>query len=259
MAIDTKDIQGRVAFISGASRGIGAGIATRAQELGMRLVLCSRTPPAIPEGEGVLSRSLDVRDAEGIEALAREAEERFGRIDLWINNAGVLEPVGPARDVDVAAFREHVDINLTGVLIGSQCYVQHLRRWRAEHASSGEDGGVLINMSSGASWNAYEGWAAYCASKAGVERLTEVIAKEEAETGLRAYSIAPGLVDTDMQTKVRAASAEVFPDVDKFLEFKAMDAFNSERYVANEFLAVAFDPARRPETVAIRLENEPKD
>jgi len=237
--------EGKVAFISGASRGVGAGLAERFSELGLRLVLCSRTPPVLASGEAVIAASLDVRDEKALDALIGEAEERFGAIDLWINNAGVLDPIQPIRDVSLEDFREHIDINLTGVFVGSRTYVRHLRRCRK--------GGVLINVSSGAAWNPYAGWGAYCAGKAGVERLTEVIAVEEAEIGLRAHSIAPGVIDTSMQSLIRASSAENFPDVERFQELKRSGNFNSARFVADEFLAIAFDPDRRPESVAVRL------
>ena len=163
---------GKVAFISGASRGIGAGMAEHFAAAGLRLVLCSRTPPALESNENVIARSLDARDEKAIEELVQLSEERFGGIDLWVNNAGVLDPIQPIRDVSLEAFREHIDINLTGVFVGSRAYIRHLRR-RGR-------GGVLINVSSGAAWNPYSGWGAYCAGKAGVERLTEVIALEEA-------------------------------------------------------------------------------
>ncbi len=241
-------LDGKVAFISGASRGIGAGMAERFAEAGLRLVLCSRTPPVLESGELVLARSLDARDEKGLEELVGLAEERFGGIDLWINNAGVLDPIQPIRDVALEDFREHIDINLTGVFVGSRAYIRHLRRL--------DRGGVLINMSSGAAWNPYAGWGAYCAGKAGVERLTEVIAIEEAEIGLRAHSIAPGVVDTAMQSRIRESTPEDFPDVERFRERKRDNAFNSARYVAERFLAIAFDPACRPDSVEVRLEDE---
>lgn len=241
-------LEGKVAFISGASRGIGAGLAEVFAEAGLRLVLCSRTPPVFESGENVLARALDVRDEKGLDELVGLAEERFGAIDLWINNAGVLDPIQPIRNVSIDDFREHIDINLTGVFVGSRAYIRHLRRL--------ERGGVLINVSSGAAWSPYAGWGAYCAGKAGVERLTEVLAIEESEIGLRAYSIAPGVVDTEMQTRIRASAPEDFPDVERFHERKRDNAFNRARYVAEEFLAIAFDPARRPETVEVRLEDE---
>lgn len=241
---------GRVAFVSGASRGIGAGIAHRFAERGMRLVLCSRSAPALPDGEDVLARSLDVRDETGLAALVADAEARFGSIDLWINNAGVLDPIAKIRDVELDAFREHIDVNLTGVFLGTRCYVRHLRRVAKP--------GVLINVSSGAATKAYEGWAAYCAGKAAVERLTEVVALEEREIGLRAHAVAPGVVDTAMQTLIRETPEDRFPDAPRFHERKRLGAFNSPEYVADELLALAFDPSRRTDAVAIRLADEPR-
>jgi NAD(P)-dependent dehydrogenase (short-subunit alcohol dehydrogenase family) len=238
-------LEGKVAFVSGASRGIGAALAVRFAEQGMRLVLCSRGAPGLAESERVLARRVDVRDAAAMAALVSEVEGRFGSVDLWINNAGVLEPIQPVRDVPVEAFREHIDTNLVGVFIGTQCYVRHLRRLGC--------GGVLVNMSSGAAWKPYAGWGAYCAGKAGVERLTEVVALEEAAIGLRAYSIAPGVVDTAMQAQIRAARDSDFPERERFVRRKETGAFNDPAFVADELLAIAFDPDRRPTGVAVRI------
>ena len=231
--------------MTGASRGIGAAFAKGFAERGLRLGLCARGAPALADGERVVAMRVDVRDEAAVEAFAARVVERFGRIDLWINNAGVLEPIAPTRDVAVADFREHIDTNLTGVFRGTRTFVRHLR------ARGGE--GVLINVSSGAAWSAYAGWGAYCAGKAAVERLTEVVALEEAEHGLRAYSVAPGVVDTHMQELIRAASPDDFPMVDRFLEMKRDEAFNAPEFVAEQFLAIAFDPDARPETVAHRI------
>lgn len=238
-------LAGKVAFVSGASRGIGAALAARFAEQGMRLVLCSRSAPALAESERVISRRVDVRDAAAVEALASEGVTRFGAFDLWVNNAGVLEPIRPVRDVPVEAFREHIDTNLVGVFIGTQCYVRQLRR----HGR----GGVLVNMSSGAAWKPYAGWGAYCAGKAAVERFTEVVAVEEGAIGLRAYSIAPGVVDTEMQSQIRATKDSDFPERGRFVRRKQAGAFNDPVFVADELLAIAFDPARRPAGVAVRI------
>ncbi|MEM9174960.1 MAG: SDR family oxidoreductase [Myxococcota bacterium] len=245
---ESGEMKGRVAFVSGASRGIGAGLAERFAERGLRLVLCSRSAPVLPDGDDVLARQVDVRDEAALEALVVEAEARFGAIDLWVNNAGVLDPIDKLRDVEAEAFRHHVDVNLTGVFLGTRCYVRHLHRAARP--------GVLINVSSGASTSAYQGWSVYCATKAAVDHLTRVVALEEEAIGLRAHSVAPGVVDTGMQALIRASSEDRFPDVPRFLEMKEAEAFNSPRFVADEFLALAFDPARRTDEVAVRLESE---
>ncbi|MDJ0786267.1 MAG: SDR family NAD(P)-dependent oxidoreductase [Myxococcota bacterium] len=237
---------GRVAVITGASRGIGAGMALEMARHDVRLALCARSQPALPDSEGVLSERLDVADEAALEAFACRSIERFGRIDLWINNAGVLDPIQPLRDVALDDFREHLRVNLEGVFLGSRCFVRHLRERGGE--------GVLVNVSSGAARRPYHGWSAYCAGKAAVDRLTECIALEEQGTGLRALSLAPGVVDTDMQEKIRASSAEDFAEVERF---RQRTDWNSAGYVAREILALAFDPARRSDEVLVSLDPEP--
>jgi benzil reductase ((S)-benzoin forming) len=242
------DLRGRTAVVTGASRGLGAALARDFAARGLRLCLYSRGAPALAEGEGVAAERLDVTDEAALEAFAARVEERFGTIDLWINNAGVLEPIAPLRDVALNAFRRHIDVNLTGVFLGTRAYVRHLR---ARGAS-----GVLINVSSGAAWHGYAGWGAYCAGKAGVDRLTECVQLEEAESGLRAHAVAPGVIDTDMQALIRRQPAERFPAVERFLELKREDGFNTPGFVARHLLAIAFDPAARPPEVVVRLPDE---
>jgi NAD(P)-dependent dehydrogenase (short-subunit alcohol dehydrogenase family) len=242
------ELKNKTAVITGASRGIGAGLAEHFAHLGMRLGLCSRSTPALPESDDVLPRSVDIRDEAGMQGFTDAVAERFGTIDLWINNAGVLAPIAPLRDVALDAFREHIDINLTGVFLGSRCYVDHVR----SHAGAG----VLINISSGAAWGGYGGWSAYCASKAGVALMTECIAIEEESAGLRAHAVAPGVVDTDMQAMIRSSSVEDFPALDRFIEMKRDDTFNSVGFVANYILALAFDPEHHSDEIQIRIPDE---
>ena len=215
----------------------------------MRLALCARTAPVLESSDDVLSRRVDVRDEKAVDAFARAAESRFGSIDLWINNAGVLEPIAPLRDLSAGEFRDHLDVNLVGVFLCTRAYVRHLRRLRRS--------GVLINVSSGAAWHGYAGWSAYCAGKAGVDRLTECVQLEEQAEGLlRAHAVAPGVIDTDMQALIRACTPDVFPEVERFVEMKRNDSFNSPGFVARHLLAIAFDPASRPPEVTVRLPDE---
>lgn len=241
-------LHGKVAAITGASRGIGAGMANEFRARGLKLALCARSAPALPEGPEVFARRLDVADAAAVDGFARDAMARFGRIDLWINNAGVLEPIAPVRDLRPADLRQHLDVNLFGVLHGCQAYLRH--------AVAAQGGGVLINVSSGAAWKGYAGWAAYCAGKAAVDRLTECLQLEEKARGLRAHAVAPGVVDTDMQGLIRRSSREVFPDLDRFIELKRTEAFNSIPFVARHLLRIAFDPQAAAEPVLIRLPAE---
>ena len=187
-------------------------------------------------------------NARAVESFARRVEERFGDIHLWINNAGVLEPIAPLRDVPSEDFQTHLEINVRGVFHGSQAYLRHLRTRDAT--------GVLINISSGAAHWGYAGWSAYCASKAAVERLTECIQIEEGARGLRAYAVSPGVIDTHMQELIRSCTPDQFPEVQRFREMKRAGSFNTPEFVARELLAIAFDPEREPSEFSIRLPSE---
>jgi len=246
-----EDLAGRVAVVTGASHGLGAGMASRFAELGLRVAVCGRKRPEPPVGADrhhVLALSTDVRDSSGIEGFGAAAIERFGRIDLWVNNAGVIEPIGKLADVDPGMVAHHISVNVIGVANGMRTYARHVRSRRG--------GGVLVNISSGASTTVYPGWAAYCASKAAVDRLSAVVAVEEEGQGLRVYSLVPGLVDTAMQHKVRSSSPEAFPAVDKFLDAERAGHFNSPQWVADAVLELAFADVGIASGSTVRLPDE---
>jgi len=239
---------GTVAVVTGASRGLGAGLATALAGAGWRLGLCARSSPPVPGGAEVVARPVDVADADALEGFAATVLERFGRIDVWVNNAGVLDPVGPLAEADPAALRVHVDTNVLGVLLGSRVFARHVR--------GRPGGGVLVNVSSGAGSRPEEGWAAYCASKAAVDMLTEVVAREERSHGLRAYALAPGVVDTDMQALICATPASTFPSVGRFVRRYEEGAFNSPGWVAAFLLELVADPRLAAGAVRLRVPDE---
>jgi NAD(P)-dependent dehydrogenase (short-subunit alcohol dehydrogenase family) len=208
---------------------------------GHRVATCARREPTV----GDVREAVDVTDRDAVRGFLDRVVAELGPVDLWISNAGLLEPILPVRDVDPEAFRQVVDVNLVGALHCAQAYLEHRR-------PLGD--GCLVTISSGAAQRGYAGWGAYCASKAGVDRLMEVIALEE--PWLRAHAVAPGIVDTDMQATIRAQSADVFPDVERFRAFKEQDAYNAPEWVAAQVLALATGP-RRSEPV-IRIEDEPR-
>jgi benzil reductase ((S)-benzoin forming) len=244
---------GSVVVITGASRGLGAGMAARMATLGVRLALCSRSEPPEPDVGGsehgeVHRARVDVTDASAVDRFAAAVVERFGRIDCWINNAGLLEPISPLAQADPGAVAALVSVNLLGVLHGSATFARHVRE------RSGP--GVLLNMSSGAAHHPYVGWAPYCASKAAVDMASEVLAREEVGSGLRVHACSPGLVDTDMQAAIRATPPERFPAVERFLDAADRGDFNRAEWVADALLALAFaDPP--PLEVVVRIPDDP--
>ena len=236
--------------ITGASRGLGAGMAQYFHEHGHQLGLCARSQPCLKNSERTLARTLDVRNADAVSGFAREVAETFGQIDLWIGNAGVLEPMRQIREVTLEEFDAAMQINVSGVFNGTKSFIEHVRNRDGE--------GTLVNISSGAALKGYASWGAYCASKAAVDRLTECAMLEEADSGLRAYAIAPGVIDTDMQTTIRAATPEQFPMVQKFLDLKAQEAFNTPPYIAQKILELATQSGPQTSPVVQRLTDEPR-
>lgn len=236
----------RIALITGSSRGLGAGIAREFAELGYQLALCSRSKPALDPCHDVLTAQFDIRDDAALRRFGEEAIDHFGRIDLWINNAGLLEPIQPLRDCDLSEWWELMEVNVRAVAHGSQIFARHVRDREGE--------GVLVNISSGAAHHGYAGWTAYCASKAAVDLLSEALQIEEREAGLRVYSVAPGVIDTDMQTLIRSRSEDDFPEVAKFHELKENESFNSTGYVARSLHEMAW--GEKPQDVVLRLPSE---
>lgn len=227
-----------VAVVTGASRGLGAGLVEAFAAAGHAVAACARTQPAT----GALARRVDVTDAAAVEAFAAEVHSALGAIDLWVNNAGVLGPIGPLRDADPEEVAAHFRTNVLGVVHGTQSFLRHRG-----------DGAVLVNISSGAATNPYEGWGAYCSSKAAVDMLTAVTAAEEPD--VRAYAVAPGVVDTDMQAQIRATPPARFPGVARFHDLKAREAFNSPAWVGRQLLDLAAG-AVRPDGHRWRIPDE---
>jgi NAD(P)-dependent dehydrogenase (short-subunit alcohol dehydrogenase family) len=248
MSMELPDLTGKVAVITGASRGLGAGLAKDFLARGMRLGLCARGAMPLEDGPDVLTSSFDISDGAAVAAFAAAVLARFGHIDLWINNAAILGPVVKARDLDPAALYASLDVNLLGVLYGSQAFVRHLE--------SREGEGVLLNISSGAAYSGVAGWAAYCIGKAAVDRLSETLQLEEEHNGLHCWSVAPGMIDTEMQAEIRSADKGVFPKVEQFREYKEQGLFNSIGFVSEHLLAMAFDEASRPDMVSTRIPAE---
>jgi benzil reductase ((S)-benzoin forming) len=241
----------KVAVITGASQGLGAGLARSFGASGLTLGLCARHRPDDPGGggspEGALRAAVDVTDQAQLSDFADSVVDRFGRIDLWVNNAGVLAPIGPLAEADPHEVARNLAVNVVGVANGSALFARHVR--------TRPGGGVLINISSGAATTPYFGWGPYGASKAAVEQLTRVIALEEIDHGLSAYAVAPGIVDTAMQAMIRDTDAASFPEVERFRRFARDGSFNSTAWVGRQLLEIAFGPVR-PDQVVLRIPDE---
>lgn len=203
-------MQGKVVAITGASRGIGAAAAREFARAGARVALLARSEAEIAAlaaeiGPQALALRCDVADAGDVAQALAAVVQRFGRLDVLINNAGVIEPIARLAEAGVAAFSAAVDINLKGVFHGMRAALPVMQAQGA---------GTIINVSSGAAVNPLEGWGGYCASKAGALMLTRVAHLEEAAHGIRVLGMSPGTVATEMQVKIKASGVNPVSQLD---------------------------------------------
>lgn len=187
----------RVAVVTGASRGLGAGLATRLEQLGFRVASCATTLPSV----GSLVRSVDVADEQSVESFASQVVDQLGLIDLWINNAGVIGPVNVVDAVPSAGWKPCIEVNVMGTLHGCRAFL-------SRRAGSS----ILVNIVSRAGVVGVPGLAAYSASKAAVIALTESLAGERLP-GVSVVAVVPPSIDTDMQKGLLAQSESTFPGV----------------------------------------------
>jgi NAD(P)-dependent dehydrogenase (short-subunit alcohol dehydrogenase family) len=228
-----QPLAGRVVVVTGASRGLGAGCARRFADLGAAVGVCARSDFQPPPSEAPsIAAVVDVADPTAVEDFTTRIVDGLGAIDLWINNAGVLGPVVELRDIPPVAAQTVVAVNLLGVVYGTNTFVRHRR------AVGG--GGVLVNITSGAARAPSAGLGLYCATKVAVEMLTDVVNLEEHTSGLRAYAVEPGAVDTEMQAELRAAPPERFPDAAVLRQLEAAGMLTSSEHVADHITALAF-------------------
>lgn len=192
-------MQGKVVAITGASRGIGAAAVRAFAAAGAKVAVLARREAdavalAAEIGEAALPVACDVADAGAVQAAVDRTVAAFGRLDVLINNAGVIEPIARISAADPGEWSHALAVNLAGVFHGFRAAIPVMRAQRS---------GTIITISSGAASNPLEGWSAYCASKAGAAMLTRCAHLEEAAQGLRIMGLSPGTVATDMQKAIR--------------------------------------------------------
>ena len=215
-------------IVTGATRGLGLELARQiAARAGNRLLTMGRAKADATNIE------VDLADAAAVRAAGDELERRiagaaFERAVLF-NNAGVISPVGPLEKIDAQELDRNLAVNFTAPILLMRRFLR---------ATAAVPLRRVVNISSGAGRRPVFGWSAYCAAKAGLDMASRVVALEAAQRGLgiEVSSLAPGVIDTAMQEKVRGASAEDFVEIDRFLALKAEGALRPAAEVAADIL-----------------------
>jgi len=233
-------LEGKVVMISGGSKGLGAALARRFTDEGAAVSLCARGEEELAEiaaelegrGARVLTRVADVADVDDVKAWVRATLDRFDRVDVLVNNASMLGARVAIEDYPLDVWRQVVDVNLTGAFLCAREAIPALKR----------TGGSMIHVSSGVGDHGRPYWGAYCASKNAVEALSEMLAGELKDEGVRSNAVDPG----GMRTGMRAAAypkedPDTLPeprevtDVFVYLASEASDHVSGQRFRAQAY------------------------
>jgi NAD(P)-dependent dehydrogenase (short-subunit alcohol dehydrogenase family) len=200
-------LQGKIALVTGASRGLGEGAARALAKEGAKVMLVARDSALVQKVAreiGAEAMACDVSDYAATEQAVAATRKRFGGLDILVNNAGVIEPISEIATSDPAVWARNIQINLIGAYYVVRAVLDGM-------ISSG--GGSIINVSSGAAYRPLEGWSAYCAGKAGLAMMTRSIALETKGRGIRIFGFSPGTIDTEMQVKIRASGMNMISQI----------------------------------------------
>jgi NAD(P)-dependent dehydrogenase (short-subunit alcohol dehydrogenase family) len=235
-------LRGKAVLITGASRGLGRALALACAREGANLVISSRSEDSLGTvageaeemGAEVLAIPADVSVRSDVERLVDESVQHFGRVDVLVNNAGLLGPRVPIEEYPEDEWRRVLDANLTAPFLLSKVIIPHL-----------PEGGSIVNVTSGVSVEGRAEWGAYSVSKFGMESLTQILAAELKDRGIRVNSVDPG----GMRTEMRAAA---YPDEDPTTRitpeentavFLYLASDESREVTGERFKAQEFQPA----------------
>ena len=204
------ELSGKTVMITGASRGIGAEAARAFAAAGAKVALVARSAEAIADlageiGERAVAIPCDIARYWEVEQAVQNCLRAHGSLDVLVNNAGAIEPIAHMAEADPDKWGEVIDVNLKGVFHGMRAVLPVMLE---------AGGGSVLTIGSGAAHGPVEAWSHYCSSKAGALMLTKMAHKEYGAQGIRAISLSPGTVATQMQRDIKASGINPVSQLD---------------------------------------------
>lgn len=214
-------------IVTGASKGIGLALSKVLTDRGNLVFGVARSDPE--EWPGTKLFPFDLLDSLGIPVLVKEIfrhlPEGCESVTL-INNAGTVAPIGFAGNNDATAICQSIALNLTAPMVFTGTFLSESEKLTSKKR--------VINISSGAGRKAYEGWSAYCAGKAGLDHFSSCVEKEYKD--VKVLSIAPGIIDTEMQGKIRESTQSDFPSIEIFKDYKQQGVLSTPDETARKLV-----------------------
>lgn len=221
-----------LAVVTGASRGIGAGLARSAAADGAVVAACNRSASGADH-----ELIADLGDPKSWGAFASWFAGLLAEVApddvVFVHNAATLTPIGFAGEVDSEAYQTNVILNSAAPQVLGDAVIGAV--------NSAGLGAVIVQLSSGAGKNPYPGWTSYCAAKAAVDMWVRSVGVEQAQRNdaVRAVAVSPGVVATEMQAEIRASSSAAFPNVERFQEMHDGGALADANEVGSKIWALA--------------------
>ena len=204
------DLSSKTVLITGASLGIGEAAAKTFVQAGANVMLTARNSDKLESikrnlGDRTEYFAGDISDPNIVSRLVDFCYAHFGTIDILINNAGIIQPIGLIHEIKSEEWSSVIDTNLKSIFYTTNSVLPKMLK-------NGE--GTILNVSSGAAHNPLTGWSHYCASKAGAAMLTQCLHTEYFEHGIRTISLSPGTVATQMQLEIKESGINQVSELD---------------------------------------------
>ena len=217
-----------VYIVTGASRGIGHAVATQLEQRGHTVVRMARSNPN--ELDNLIE--CDVTSERAAELL-KDVLKTYEGSEAYtlINNAGIVEPIGVMGLVENDVIARAIEVNVTAPIQLANTFIQQLQNVKATKR--------IMNISSGAGRKTYDGWGVYGTTKAAIDHFSRIVFDEQKKMTqpIDIVAIAPGIIDTDMQTVIRSSSAESFPPLQRFLDYKEEGTLATPEETADRLIA----------------------